>query len=219
MELLIFFLCLIIYYTLNKITQSIIFYYYSNLNVSKDRKFYISKNISKSIVLFILSCSAYRTVQNAIKYDVWNNGHIYIIGTIYASHDILSLMLAFRKLPFTTKLHHLSVLFLAYKNLYIDYTQETIWRGLVVYAYLSALSFYVNTFLGLRFLLPRYKVWFLAKISFILYLSLCFFNWMYQLFVLYYYNTNTLFENFLFCSLIGLVVYDDIVLLKYLYNF
>ena len=221
MESILFLCCLITYYIINTIIQKIIFYYYNNLNksLSNDRKFYISKNIGKSIILFILSCCAYNTVYNAVKFNVWDNNSIYIIGTTYASHDILSLFLAFWKLPTTTRLHHLSVLFLAYKNLYIDYTQPTIWRGLVVYAYLSALSFYVNTFLGLRFLLPKYKIWFLAKISFILYLTLCILNWLYQLFILYNNNMNTSFEIILFCSLIGLVVYDDLILLKYLYNF
>jgi len=219
MQSVIFFSCLITYSLLNSIIQKIIFHYHYDLKISDNRKFYISKNISKSIVLFILSCYAYKTVYNAIKYNIWDNNHIYIIGTTYASHDILSLSLAYKSLPFTTRLHHMSVSFLAYKNLYTDYTQESIWRGLVIYAYLSCLSFYVNTFLGLRFLLPKYKIWFLAKISFILYSTLCFFNWMYQIFVLYSYNNNTIYENLLFCSLIGFVVYDDIILLKYLYNF
>jgi hypothetical protein len=221
MESILFLCCIILYYIINTVIQKIIFYYYTNLNksLSNDRKFYISKNIGKSIILFILSCIGYNTVYNAIKFNIWDNNNIHIIGTIYASHDILSLFIAFWKLPLTTRLHHISVLFLAYKNLYTDYTQPTIWRGMVIYAYLSALSYYVNTFLGLRFLLPKYKIWFLAKISFILYLILCIFNWSYQLLVLYNNITSPIIEIIIFCSLIGLIVYDDIILLNYLYNF
>ena len=72
MQPVVFFSCLITYYILNSIIQKIIFHYHYDLKVSDNRKFYISKNISKSIVLFILSCYAYKTVYNAIKYNIWN---------------------------------------------------------------------------------------------------------------------------------------------------
>lgn len=206
------------YNFLNNLTESLIFKN-NKKDFSSNRRFYISKNISKSVILLVLSIISYKSVYEAVFNDNWVNEQFYILGTLYAAHDILSLCKAFFKLPFTTRLHHLSVLFLAYKNLSIDYTQECIWRGLVVYTYLSCLAFHVNTFLGTRFIVEKSKIWIFSKICCLLYGMLCFVNWSYQIFVLTNYNNNTIIENLFFCSLIGLVAYDDLVLLKYLYNF
>lgn len=214
----VFFVAICIYNKLNQIIEKLLFSNY-NYNISSNRKFYISKNISKSIILFFLSLISYKTVINAALYNEWSNKSFYIFGTLYSAHDILSLYKAFYKLPYTTRLHHLSVLILAFKNLQIDYTKECIWRGLVIYTYLSCLSFYVNLFLGLRFIYEKKKMLFYSKISCFLYAILCLINWFYQIYVLLNYNNNTLIENIFFCSLIGLVAYDDCVLIKYLYNF
>lgn len=218
MYYIVFFVAICIYNKLNQIVERLIFNN-SNYNISSNRKFYISKNISKSLVLFLLSILSYKSVTSAVFRNEWVNENFYIFGTLYSAHDILSLYKAFYKLPLTTRLHHISVLFLSYKNLYIDYTQECIWRGLVVYTYLSCLSFYVNTFLGMRFIFDKKKMWIYSKISCLLYGVLCFLNWSYQIYVLINYNNNTILENLFFCSLIGLVAYDDCILLKYLYNF
>ena len=218
MYYIIFFVAICIYDKLNRYIENFIFKN-SNYNLSANRKFYISKNISKSIILFFLSILSYKYVMDAVIYNKWSNENFYFFGTLYSAHDILSLYKAFFKLPNTTRLHHLSVLFLAYKNLYIDYTQECIWRGLVIYTYLSCLSFHVNTFLGVRFMYKRQKIWLYSKISWFFYGLLCLVNWSYQIYVLLNYNNNTIIENLFFCSLIGLVAYDDLNLLKYLYNF
>ena len=76
-----------------------------------------------------------------------------------------------------------------------------------------------SIFLGTRFLFHKSRMWIFSKISCFLYGLLCFINWSYQIYVLVNYNNNTIIENLFFCSLIGLVAYDDTVLLKYLYNF
>merc|ERR1711991_1049850 len=80
--------------------------------LSNNRKLYIVKNIGKSIGLFILSFMAFNTLYQGVLYDKWNNKDIHKLGFMYASSDILSLMIV-RKLPKSTKIHHTSVLFLS----------------------------------------------------------------------------------------------------------
>ena len=136
-----------------------------NFNYDEERLNYISKNISKSLILIYICIYGYKKVIDALCYNVWDNDFIYQLGILYSSHDILSLFNYYNILSSTTKLHHFSVLILSIANLNIDYTKGTIWRGLIAYAFFSALAFYVNTFLGARFLIKKKKYLFNFKSS------------------------------------------------------
>jgi hypothetical protein len=173
---------------------------------NRDRLRYITKNIVKSIILFIIFF--YSIIVNK-----WSNENIYNYGIIYASHDILSLIMYNDILSKTTKLHHLAVLVLSILNLYNTYEIYNVWHGLVLYCLLSASTFYINFFLGARFLLNRNLSSIISKKLFFCYLITCIINWLYQTYNIYY------FFNTYYLSLILFIVYDDIVLLRFLYTY
>lgn len=195
----------------------IIFFIFNNLGYiildqnfryiySRNRLRYISKNIIKSIILFILFL--YSIIVNN-----WNNDNIYNYGIVYASHDILSLIMYHDILSNTTKLHHLAVLILSILNLYNNYENYNVWHGLVLYCLLSASTFYINLFLGLRFLINKNLSIIISKKLFIFYLTTCFINWIFQICNLYY------FFNIYYFFLILFIVYDDIILLRFMYHY
>ena len=190
-----------------------------NYNYNEDRFNYISKNISKSLILLYICIYGYRKVFDSLYYNIWDNEFIYNLGILYSSHDILSLFNYYNILSSTTKLHHFSVLILSYANLNIDYTQDTIWRGLVAYAFYSALAFYVNTFLGSRFLIARKRTYIISKLAFLVYLFSCFANWSYQLFYFYNFYAINYSHTIIYLLLASMLVNDDIILLKFLYDY
>lgn len=200
-----FFFYIFIFYVMNSLFYIFLESKYINV-YNKDRLRYIAKNIVKSIILFILFL--YTIIVNN-----WSNENIYNYGIIYASHDILSLIMYHDILSITTKLHHSAVLVLSILNLYNNYEIYNVWHGLVLYCLLSASTFYINLFLGLRFLINRTISTIISKKLFFCYLITCFINWLYQIYNIYY------FFNIYYLSLILFIVYDDIVLLKFLYNY
>jgi hypothetical protein len=212
-----YFKCFFIYNLCNNLVFTLI--KNMNYNYDQDRLNYISKNISKSLILIYICIFGYNQVLDALFYNIWDNAFIYQLGILYSSHDILSLFKYYNILSFTTKLHHYSVLILSIANLNIDYTQKTIWRGLIAYAFYSALAFYVNTFLGIRFLIKRDKTYFISKLAFIVYLFSCFINWSFQIYYFYsFYNISYL-QTLFFLFLSSFLINDDIVLLKFLYDY
>ena len=119
-------------------------------------------------------------------------------------YDILSI---------TTILHHTAVLVLSILNLFNNYEIFNIWHGLVLYCFLSASTFYINLFLGLRFIINRNSSIIISKKIFKFYLITCLINWIYQIYNIY------LFFNIYYVFLILFIVYDDIILLKFLYHY
>ena len=173
---------------------------------NKNKLRYITKNIVKSIILFVL-------FVYTIFVNDWSNENIYNYGIIYASHDILSLIMYCNILSMTTILHHVAVLVLSILNLFNNYEIYNVWHGLVLYCLLSASTFYINLFLGLRFLINRRSSIIISKKIYTFYLTTCLINWFYQIYNIYY------FFNIYYLFLILFIVYDDIILLKFLYHY
>ena len=115
------------------------------------RKRYIVKNILKSFYLLFLTVYSTYFLLNAFVYNVWDNYMIHQLGLMYMLPDLISL---FRvpKLHLTTIQHHITVNILAVLNLFCDYSEDNYWRGLVVYSYMSMITFIVNFYLGYRLL-------------------------------------------------------------------
>ena len=169
-----YFFNIIIFYIFNTLFYKYLEKIYKNI-YNKNRLRYITKNIFKSIILFVL-------FFYTIFVNNWSNENIYNYGIIYASHDILSLIMFYDILSITTILHHLAVLILSILNLFNNYEIYNVWHGLVLYCFLSASTFYVNLFLGARFLINRNLSRIISKKLFCFYLITCISNWLYQIY-------------------------------------
>ena len=188
---------------------------FSNLNFN--RKLYTIKNIAKSIGLSLILIYGFTTLFDTIFYNEWNNYNLHRIGFIYASSDVLSLLIV-RKLPTSTKIHHIIVLIFALINSIIDYKIDTYWRGLIIYTVFSCFSYLVNTYLGIRHIYDNESIKVTCKIALYVYTYSCLFNWLYQLFIICKWIMLLSPGIILYTGMIGMVVYDDIILIKFLHK-
>ena len=120
-----------------------------------NKQYYIIKNFIKSVVMgFIFIFMAIEFIPNLIN-NKWNDSHNRILGAFYVSNDLAGLFVV-PNLPFSTKLHHLTTVFL-YTVICIISTEneENIGRLIVVYTIFSCIPFLVNSYLGLRFFYTR----------------------------------------------------------------
>jgi hypothetical protein len=186
------------------------------IKLNYNRKLYVIKNIAKSIGLFFLSIYSSKTLYNAVVYDIWDNKKIHILGFMYASSDILSLILV-RKLPNSTKIHHTSVLFLCIVNSLTDYSIPIHWRGIVIYAFFSSYTYLVNTYLGVRLVTSKENSKLICRLAMYIYVILCTVCWIYQFnnYIYWIFNKFT-FSLLINMFLISMVIYDDLILIDYL---
>ena len=185
------------------------------INLDSNKKLYVIKNIAKSIGLLLIIIYSLSTLYNGFLYDIWDNNSIHRIGFIYSSSDILSLLIV-KKLPFSTKIHHYTVLFFVLISSTIDYTIDTYWRGLIIYTLFSCFSYLVNTYLGLRIIYNNKLTKLTCKMALYIYIICCFINWSYQIFIISKWLIKISPGSLLYGGLISLVVYDDIILIKFL---
>ena len=108
----------------------------------------------------------------------------------------------------------------------IDFTQETVGRWMFIYTFMSILSFGVNAYLGLRYLITDKPSFFnkmvniLRIMSFYIYLSCCLVNWGIHIYlignkVIYDYLSIT---YILYLIFLIPIIRDDIILMTWLYN-
>ena len=185
------------------------------INLNFNKKLYVIKNISKSIGLSLLILYGYKKFDNSFYNDIWDSYSYHRIGFMYASCDILSLLIV-RKLPLSTKIHHITVLIFSFINSGIDYQIDTYWRGLIVYTMFSCFSYLVNAYLGIRMIYKNEITKLTCKIALYVYLYGCIINWLYQLFIIYKWLLRLSPGIILYSGMIGMVVYDDIILIKFL---
>ena len=193
------------------------------LNHTSTKRRYITKNIVKSIILFIITIITVKSKYDIYRYNYWNNFLIHTIGSFYVSNDVLGLILI-KDLSRSTKFHHIISTILLFINYTIDYTKNTsdmsieIGKLLVVYASFSSYSFIVNFTLGYRFLVDKNSkiINKLKKISFYIYLISCGMNWGLQIYFLYIFNNISVIVKFFYLLIICPIVNDDIVLMTWL---
>jgi hypothetical protein len=128
-----------------------------------------------------------------IKYAMWNgvwyNNAIHTLGILYCLPDLMGL-LRVPKLHRNTIFHHVTVCILSTINTFNDYqNQDTIWKGMVIYAYISSLTGIVNHYLAYRLVCGNdtsstNKKYLLAVGAYNIYASSLVVNWMYQLYIL-----------------------------------
>jgi hypothetical protein len=199
---------------------------YTNNNyreLDNDKKMYAVSNISKSIVLCVLTYPAYNILYDTMFENRWNNTIIRNVGIIYAIPDTISLMVV-NKMDITTKIHHVVVCIFNIASLQNDYGEENVIRCMIIYASFSSFAFIVNFMLGSRYLHNSALInKQLSRISFIIYGGCCLINWIWHVFYMpQIYNrcgTNACKNGtILYGSMILAIAYDDIVLNKWLYK-
>lgn len=179
--------------------------------LSDSRKNYVLKNIIKGLYLPVLVvCGGILLGPSALKLRTFNNTIIRCLAGMYVSNDLIGLYRV-EELPTTTKMHHSISLVFLFIAWVVDFQTNNFAQLLLFYCYFSAISFPVNLYLGLRLCysepLPRLRS--IAKWSYLVCLLI---NWWLQ-FSLIEYSTDTL--AYLFLLLF--IVYDDIILLRWLW--
>ena len=192
-------------------------HFFKDNKLDIDRINYVSKNFVKVIALSILVARATDGIINAVYYNVWNNAVFYELGYAYAMTDVAGLIMV-KKLPANTKVHHITTFILSVLNTFNDYTQPTLWRGLVLYAYFSALALLVNLYLGLRVVIPTEKCTGLCRIALWNYIGVCFANWFYQVNLLVQFGSISA-STFIYIGLMVMIMFDDIKLIQFLRYF
>lgn len=183
-----------------------------------DRKRYIIKNILKSIYLGVLTFWSSYCIFSFLVTDVWSNYTIHNLGYMYMLPDLISL---FRvpNLHRETVQHHVTVVILTTLNLFCDYSKDTYWRGMVIYAYMSILTGIVNFYLGYRLLTQNKQLKRnIAMVAFVNYLISIIINWTYQIYIVWkwMFTVFPLWGMYIYIALIYFVIVDDIILLSFL---
>lgn len=182
----------------------------------KHKQVYFVSNILKGLMLGLFSINAYNILKNYYNYNIWNKKDIKYLGGIYSSLDLIS-MFKVEKMQYNTVIHHSMVQILYLIGLiFLDFNPNTVANGIVIYAIFSTFSFIVNIYLALRLILfDKFYIKLLASISSLIYQVSCAFNWSYQVYFLYSSNIH-LFIKFLYIIVLSSIIFDDIVLIKFL---
>ncbi|KAL1527102.1 hypothetical protein AB1Y20_015785 [Prymnesium parvum] len=191
----------------------------SYASIPDDKKFYVLSNLIKSAVLFSYCPLAVHVLYEALAFDRWSTARIRNLGVLYAIPDFVSLFLVSR-MSTTTKLHHSCVVIFMVYNLYTDYSTESVARALVVYAVFSTFAYLVNLLLASRFLQIGATVSLCMSIVALgLYGGCLAINWCWQVRFLWgLYRNNPSIGIYIYCTFMSMVVYDDVVLVRWLWN-
>ena len=190
--------------------------YYKFKEYTIQRQNYILKNVIKYNILKYISIS---TIPFTILvfFDIGNHTHfIHFIGALYGSCDTVALIKDM-PLSISTKTHHTITTFLSIMNTTIDWKQPNIiLKLLALYTILSCYSFDVNYCLGMRFLSSVEQQKDMKEKAKQTYILTCFINWSIHIVYFYNYVYEINLYGLLYYCLIAFVVYDDILLLKWL---
>lgn len=164
-------------------------YYYEKYNrLQFHRQRYVVKNFIKGIYLSIFTLYATSVVvKDGLWNGKWYNQAIHTLGILYCLPDLMGLIKV-PKLHKNTIFHHVTVCILSTINMFNDYeSADTIWVGIIIYAYLSSLTGIVNHYLAYRLICDekntQYKQYLLATAAYNIYASSLVINWTYQVYV------------------------------------
>ena len=196
---------------------------YNNLNYNK--QIYVLKNITKSIVLFIITFYSIDTILIPAYHNNWNNQYSYIFGSAYVSNDLIGLLLV-PKLPFSTKMHHIITTSLLFYSYSIDFREDNVGRWMFIYTLMSTYSFLVNTYLGLRHIRTKevsklnFIIDHIRVLAFYIYLIVCVINWVIHLYLMIHkiYNYEFTISYLMYGLLLSPIINDDLILLNWLYK-
>lgn len=180
--------------------------------LSEARQFYVLKNVIKAYYLaFLVLLGALLIFLPSLLHGRYDNTSIRILASLYVSNDFVGLWRV-EKLPTTTRLHHMTSFVFLLMAWRADFQRQPVARMLLFYCYLSAISFPVNLYLGLRFC-SELEPLRLKRIAKWTYAIGCLFNWSLQ-WKLFEHST----EAYCYLALLLFIVYDDVVLLRWLWR-
>ena len=182
------------------------------------RKNYIIKNFIKSYILYYISVVTIPLVPMVLLNIGDVNKFLHFTGFLYCSNDTVALFKNMN-MSYSTKIHHIISTTLSTINIFVDSLRDNnITKLMSIYCLLSCYPYEVNYCLGMRFLSDRTKEKKMKKLAFIKYSCCCFINWSIHSIYLIYNIRNLNIVMVGYYSLIVFIVYDDIVLLKWLRN-
>jgi hypothetical protein len=201
------------------------FNYYLNVlsssyqQIEEDKKFYVLSNLMKSGLLLSYTPLAYQVLYQTMVEDIWDSKRIQIMGTLYAIPDFVSLFMV-KRMAKSTIAHHVCVCIFNWFSVSNDYSHHNIMRSIVIYAIFSVFAYLVNLLLASRFLnVTNTTSAVLSALALLIYASCCFLNWSWQVWYISFLATN--FHHYsiwLFVAAICFIVYDDLILMKWLYK-
>lgn len=183
------------------------------MNPSVPRRDYVVKNLAKACTLALLTPVAVASARDVLVADQWHAPTFRVFGAVYASHDIAGLLRMWDKLPNSTRAHHLSVVLMSTLSaVAIDYENpQSLWRGAGMLGCVSCWTFPVNMYVALR-LVGNYDT--LRKLCLCVYAPTVLLSFLWQLQHVWF--VGLCWSMPLYATLVGLVIYDDLVLLRFL---
>lgn len=199
-------------------------------SLDEARRRYVVKNVLKSGLIYLLAAWSVGPMwEFIVESKEPDNIFIHTIGLLYAVPDIYALwfMAQTGLMSSTTMFHHICVGILAMCSLLTDFTKETFWVAMLVYAHLSMWTGIVNFYLGIRFLLDRTRPIedlirrSIAMLALGSYVCCCAVNWVYQartigFWLLFRWHQLSWAGSaglLAYCAMIALIVNDDLVLM------
>jgi hypothetical protein len=196
------------------------------LTLTYNKQLYVTKNITKSIVLLLVCVRLCWIGYDIFMNTPLDNTIVKDTASIYVANDIVALLIV-PNLPITTKRHHMTTTFLLFVNYFINYEDLDLISAkigilLIGYTAFSAFAFLVNFFLGLRLITNNLQRLNIFRIIALYNYKLCLvFNWLSQAgFILNtVVNDNSLILPYMLYLLLLLpIINDDLVLVSWLEN-
>lgn len=201
----------ILYHVLNKYVKSF-------REISPEhKKMYVVKNFVKSAMLANLCY--------LIPTHIWKvfsgNCDLYFMKRCaihYVINDIVGLLIV-KKLPTTTKIHHITTTIFAFLTLLKTNNTIDIITLIEIYAMFSALAFCVNFYLGFRVFPSNVLIKKnLSLLSFVVYAGTCIINWLAQMYLVYQLFFVSIWQVCIYIAFFFSVARDDVILMKWLYD-
>ena len=121
---------------------------------TQNRKNYIVKNLIKTGSMFIIFLNFIYIIYPANFQAFLTNKIIRNYGALYVGNDLGGLIMV-KKLPKSTKTHHIITLFLYGIVAYFDVEKNDIVRMITIYTVFSFIPYSVNGFLAMRFFINK----------------------------------------------------------------
>ena len=217
--------CCVFNYGLGKMVYKLLPYRYEKFNLlKKEKQLYVVKNLTKSGVLLSILYRILLICIGLYNHSSNMNNEVKAIASIYVSNDIIGLITV-PNLPSTTVKHHITTTFLLFVNYLIDYdnidlVSTKIGYLLVGYSSFSAMSFFVNFYLGYRYLTEnKQQLDNVRQVALINYSVCIFINWISQIIFMAHTASQdySLLIPYSFYTLFLIpIIKDDLILISWL---